>query len=183
MKRELKIMIAMFAIMFQLVAPFAMAADTAQGTMNISGNVPVVFSLTTRGIPGDLDLTPNVIVNDRLLGIVHLKYNVNMAHLYMYSDTATGVPYNGGTAYAFGTAFKFKIPAAGCTSVLGTYNALFTITSGATATDIMAPLVAGALTTGLEEDCQITASWGGTAAVLPLAGKYAMTVTFTMISI
>jgi hypothetical protein len=166
----------------QVLAPKAMAADTATGQIQLSGNVPVIFSLTTRGIPGDLDLTPKVAVNDRLLGILHLKYNVNVAHLYMYSDTVSGTPENAGTAYSFGTAFKFKFLA--CSTVIAANEALFTIDNTTTTVDIADPATAGALTTtGIEEDCSLTASWGGTNSFLPLAGKYSMNVTFTMISI
>lgn len=172
-------MTAVVAVIFQMMGPFAFAADTAQGTMQISGNVPVVFSLTTRGIPGDLDLTPGVIVNDRLLGIFHLKYNVDMASLNIKSSTALGQPMNGATNYAFGTAMTYKVPAA-CTSVDATYNAAFSLTN--VNLDIKSATASG-LTTGLEEDCSLTASWGGDTSALPLAGKYSMTITFTMVSI
>lgn len=172
--------ITLLAIFSQLITPIVMAADTATGTMTISGNVPTIFSLTTRGIPGDLDLSPGVSVNDRLMGIVHFKYNVDIASVNMSSDTTSGTPENAsGDAYSFGTAFQFKFLA--CTTVHATYKALFSISNVATA--IEDPATTSSLTNGVEEDCDLTASWGGTAADLPLAGSYSMTVTFTMTSI
>lgn len=181
MKRDLKFLLVTGLItLSQILSPYAMAADTAEGTMNISGNVPVVFSLTTRGIPGDLDLTPNVVVNDRLIGIVHFKYNVDIASLTMASDTVSGTPENAGTPYDFaGAAFQFKFDA--CTTIEATYEALFAISN--VPTNIEDPATTSGLTNGVEEDCNLTASWGGTNASLPLAGKYSMTITFTMTSI
>ena len=68
--------ILMAALMFaaQIFAPrLAFAADTSIATLNVSGNVPVIFSVTARGYPGDLDLSGNVAVTDRLLGMFHLN--------------------------------------------------------------------------------------------------------------
>ena len=163
----------------QVITPTINAADSSVGTLNISGNVPIVFSLTTRGVPGDLDLSPSVTVNDRLLGIIHFKYNVDIASIDMSSDTVSGSPETGGTAYSFGTAFKFKITA--CTTIDATYEALFAISN--VAVQVEDPAATSGLTDGVEEDCDLTASWGGTTASLPLAGKYSMVVTFTMTSI
>ena len=113
-------------VLIQLVSLRA-HGDVAIGTLNISGNVPVIFSLSVRGLPGDLDLTPGVTVTDRLLGIVHFKYNVDIASLALTSNTASGVPENSSnTAYPFaGVGFKFKFGA--CTSVVAAGKANFSI--------------------------------------------------------
>lgn len=167
------------AVSLQVIGPLAMAADTSIGTLSLSGNVPVVFSLTVRGLPGDLDLTPGVVVNDRLLGILHFKYNVDIASLAITSSTASGTPENAVGAYAFGVAFKYKFLA--CATIVAANEALFTIAgAGAAMAD---PATTAGLTNGREEDCSLTASWGGTAASLPLAGKYSEVLTFTMVSI
>ncbi len=180
MKRSVKVFLAMVAAIMQLVGPYAYAADSAQGTMNISGNVPVVFSLTTRGYPGDLDLSPNVSVVDRLIGIIHVKYNVDLATLNMASNTTSGSPENASNvAYDFDVAWGFKFLA--CTTVDATYEANFTISN--VATDIKDSATTTSLTNGVEEDCKLTAKWGGTTSSLPLAGVYSMTITFTMTSI
>jgi hypothetical protein len=167
----------------QLSGPMALAAvsDVAVGNLNISGNVPVIFSLTTRGIPGDLDLTPGSSVHSRLLGILHFKYNVDIATLVIKSSTASGGPELGGAGAhsVFGTAFQVLV-GAGCATVKNTYNALFTLNNVA-GTDIKDGT---ALTTGIEEDCDLSATWGGPAAgTLPLAGEYSMNITLTMTSI
>lgn len=167
------------SIVSHLLSPMAMAADTSIATLNVSGNVPVVFSVTARGIPGDLDLTPDVSVSNRLLGILHFKYNADVASMEIASSTASGEPENGGTAYDFaGAGFQVSV-GAGCTSVDATYNTPFTLTNAGT--DIKSA-TAAALTNGIEEDCDLLASWTGSSATLPLAGKYSMTITVTMVS-
>ncbi len=60
---------------------FAGSGDSAVASINLSGNVPEVFSVTARGLPGDLDLTPGVSVTDRLIGILHFKFNENAASI------------------------------------------------------------------------------------------------------
>lgn len=180
MKTLNSILASIVLVLAQMIPFTANAADTAIATLNISGNVPTVFSVTARGIPGDLDLTPSVSVSNRLLGLLHMKYNVDMASLTIKSSTANGVPANGGTDYGFGAGgFKVAVTA-GCASVDATYNTAFTLT--AAGTDIKSA-AAAALTAGVEEDCSLTASWDGTTSTLPLAGKYSMVITVTMVSI
>ena len=178
----LKIVTTLFAILSQVFVPSAIAADTAVATLNISGDVPTIFSVSARGMPGDLDLSPSVSVSNRLLGILHFKYNVNVASLKIASSTTSGVPENGsGAAYGFGAAsFKVAFTATGCTSVDATYNTPFLMVPAGT--DVKSAGSA-ALTAGVEEDCSLTASWAGTTASLPLAGKYSVVITVTMVSI
>ena len=180
MKNIKHLIITGLAVIAQLFTPMAMAADSAEGIMDFSGSVPTIFSLTTRGIPGDLDLTPNVVVNDRLMGILHLKYNVDLASLTLESNTASGQPEDGGaTAYAFGAAgFKFKFNA--CTSVDPLLGGVLFVIDDTTPLDVAET---AALTAGIEEDCELTASWAGTTTILPLAGVYSMTVKIIMTSI
>jgi hypothetical protein len=182
---NLRFMIVALAIILNM--PLA-TADTAVGTLNISGNVPVIFSLSIRGLPGDLDLTPGVSVTDRLLGIVHFKYNMDIATLALTSDTASGVPENSANvAYDFsGVGFKFKFGA--CTSVVAAGKANFSIVAAGTSDNLQAAAAnqPSTLGYGLEEDCDLLASWGGAAIVagrIPLADKYSQTVTLTMTSI
>ncbi len=180
MKISKNIYLVAMMVLSQLVAPMSFAADTSIATMNLSGDVPTVFSVTARGYPGDLDLSPNVVVNDRLLGTFHLKYNVNIASLTLKTDTASGVPEKtGAVAYSFGTTFKVKFSA--CSSVIAANQALFSPTQAGI--DVKSATAAALTTSGVEEDCDLSASWGGTAVTLPLAGKYSMTFTLTMISI
>ncbi len=185
MYRNFKLLMAAFAAVLQMVGPSAMAADTSIASLNMSGNVPTVFSVTARGLPGDLDLTPGVIVNDRLLGIIHFKYNVDIASLLLTSDSATGAPMNGGTAYPAGTAFTYKF--SNCQAVNAVGEADFSIaTSTSPELTGLAATQPAALGYGIEEDCDLTASWGGqtiTAGQIPLAGKYTQTLTLTMVSI
>lgn len=176
MKNLFRALAAIVLAATPLLLRSAKAADTAITTLNVSANVPMVFSITTRGIPGDLDLTPNVDVNDRVLGLIHFKYNKDIANLYIKSDTATGVPYSGGTAYSFG-AGGFELKFGTCASVGATWESNFTISS--TDLDIKDGT---ALTQGIEEDCVLMASWDGTTAALPLSGNYSMVITLTMIS-
>lgn len=186
MNQSFKFFVALFAAIIQVVTPTAMAADTSIATIQMSGNVPTVFSVTARGLAGDLDLTPGVIVNDRLLGILHFKYNVDIASILVTSDSATGTPMNGALAYPAGTAFTYKF-SAGCSAIAALGEADFSI-AGGTSADFV-PIAADQPSTlgyGVIEDCELTASWGGQTLAtgqIPLAGKYTQILTVTMVSI
>jgi hypothetical protein len=192
MKHYIHILMATLMFAAQLFAPSAaMAADTSIATLNVSGNVPTIFSVTARGYPGDLDLSGNVSVANRLLGVFHFKYNVDIASLTLQSAQAEGVPSSAvgaGTNYAFGANFTLMFGA--CTTIEATYKAAFDprpVLSGglglAAGIDIKDPATTAALTAGREEDCNLSASWGGNASNIPLAGKYTLDLTLTMVSI
>ena len=157
--------------------PIAFAADTSIASINISGTVPEFFSVTTRGQPGDLDLSPKVTVNNRRIGLLHFKYNMNVASITASSSTASGGPEGPGT-YNFQGGFKVSV-GAGCASVDPSYNSAFALTAGGV--DIHSAGSA-ALTTGVEEDCDLLASWRGTNQALPLAGVYTLNINITMTS-
>jgi len=173
-----------FAIVLtQILSPgLAFAADTSIAELNLSGNVPTVFSLTIRGLPGDLDLTPGVSVVNRLLGILHFRYNADIASLTIESDNDDGVPIDGNAvAYTFGAGgFTVSIPAA-CAAVDEAEITGLSLAGSATLPVEIADTTA--LTAGVIEDCDLTASWDGTTDTLPLAGKYTMAIIFTFTSI
>lgn len=152
------------------------ASDSATATVNLSGNVPVVFSLTALGIPGDIDFTPGASVNNRVLALLHLKYNESMTTLKVSS--VAGNFKNGATAYnwaaAGGTAPVLSVDGA-CTSIT---SASFVWPITALGTDISSA-GAKALTAGKDEYCQLQGTWV-VPTVSPLAGVYALDVTFTM---
>lgn len=187
MNRTFKLFVAAMFAALNVGVPTAMAADTSIATIQMSGNVPTVFSVTARGLAGDIDLTPGVIVNDRLIGIFHFKYNVDIATLFLTSDSATGMPTTaGGTAYPAATAFTYKF-STGCSAVNATGEAAFSI--AASTSPALVPIAAeqpSTLTYGVIEDCQLTASWVGQAMAgghIPLAGVYSQLLTLTMVSI
>jgi hypothetical protein len=182
MKHVARVTTAILIIIGVLITPVVFAADTAIATFNVSGTVPTFFSVTARGMPGDLDLTPNVTVNNRRLGLLHFKYNMSMASLTISSSTASGGPEAlSGAVYNFqGSGFGVSVDAA-CTSVDATYNTPFTLSNAGT--DIKSALAAALVTNGIEEDCEVYGSWQGTNASLPLAGVYAMSVLVTMVSL
>jgi hypothetical protein len=157
-------------------------ADTSIALFDLSGTVPSYFSVTTRGIPGDLDLTPNVTVLNRPIGLLHFKYNINVGTLVISSDTASGGPEaTSGATYNFqGGGFQVSIDSA-CASVAPTYYAPFTLTNAGI--DVRSVLAGALVNTGIEEDCQVLASWRGTTQKLPLAGLYKLGLTVTMTSL
>lgn len=163
--------------------PALLQADVSSGSLQLSGSVPEIFSLQVRGVPGDLDLSPNVQVTDRLLGIFHLKYNIPVASIILSSSAgATGLPTLNG---AGATAAPFAVPMAytvTCGSVGVSGTGLTAANLGLGATNINAAAANVVTTNGFEEDCPLTASWTGTAGVLPVAGSYSMTITITMTS-
>lgn len=185
--KRIVVIMTVFSVLFNSNLIFAAPADVSQGDFTISGSVPEIFSLQVRGVPGDLDLSPNVVVNDRLLALIHLKYNLPLASLVIKSDSATGLPTLNGagvTAAPFATAMSLSVT--GCTTVDAAAGAAITPANlGAGTWDIkttVAGFFGAGFTAGLEEECSVTASWVGTATAIPLAGKYSMTVTVVMTS-
>ncbi len=165
-------------IMLVVLRPSAFAADTAIASFDLVSNVPTIFSVTAVGQPGDLDLSPNVIVNNRLIGLLHFKYNANIASLTISSSTPSGGPEGASGAYNFQGGFKVAV-AAPCVSVDPAFNTPFTLTN--IGTDIKS-VASTALVSGVEENCSVTASFKGTNVALPLAGVYTLSVKVTMIS-
>jgi hypothetical protein len=165
-----------------ILSPTTTIADTSIAVFDLSGTVPTYFSVTTRGVPGDLDLTPNVTVTNRRIGLLHFKYNIDVATLVISSDTASGGPEaTSGATYNFqGGGFQVSIDAA-CTSVAPAYNTPFTLTNAGV--DVRSALAGALVNTGIEEDCEVLASWQGTTQRLPLAGVYKLGVTVTMTSL
>lgn len=176
-----------FGLVFSVRGGKAIAADTSTAVINLSGNVPVLFSVTSRGYPGDMDLEPNVTVTNRLLGILHFQYNENVATITLTSSTASGLPENSSNvAYGFATAMTYSMTTNSCVTADAT-NAL-----NMTAADIkssttydISSATAKALTQGINEDCYLTATWTGTTTTgggLALAGVYSENLTVTMTS-
>ncbi|OFZ21823.1 MAG: hypothetical protein A2X94_08505 [Bdellovibrionales bacterium GWB1_55_8] len=158
----------------------AFAADISTATLQLSGNVPTVFSVTARGYPGEIDLAPGTTVVNRLMGILHFRYNVEIASLTFLSSTASGTIENAaGTAFAWATGGGLKSAAPACTVLDGGLGKL----DGAVLD--MNPAVsvlAAAAPDMLEADCPLTSSWT-TSAGLQASGLYSMTVTAVMTSI
>lgn len=177
---------ATVCLIFQMVVS-EVRADTSIGTLNLSGNVPTIFSVTAYGYPGDLDLNGNTsVASDRLVGFFHFRYNADIASLTLQAAQATGLPSTaGGVAYNFGTSFMLKFGT--CNTIHATYKVAFSPGAGATSLagagkDIKSAATSG-LTAGVEETCELMATWGGTAHKIPLAGKYTLDLTLTMVSI
>lgn len=164
--KRIKVAVAVIALCFSNTT-FAGTGDTSIALLSVSGSVPEVFSVTARGLPGDLDLTPNVIVNNRLIGILKFKFNQNAA-----SITVGGVI--GGVGYTFAT--PPTLSATGCTAVTMANEAL-------AAADHKSVLAGALVATGIEEDCPLSASWVGTASALPLAGIVTLNITVTMVAL
>ena len=177
MKAQFKFSILLSTALITFFRPVAFAADTSIAMINISGTVPTFFSVTSRGQPGDLDLSPQVTVNNRRIGLLHFKYNMNVSTITISSNTSSGGPEGPGT-YNFQGGFKVSV-GAGCSSVDPTYNTAFAISQ--TGVDVHSAGSA-ALSTGVEEDCDMLASWRGTSQTLPLAGVYTLNISVTMTS-
>lgn len=163
--------------------PALLRADITAGTLQLSGSVPEIFSLQVRGVPGDLDFSPNVQVTDRLLAIFHLKYNIPIATIILSSSAgATGLPTLDGagvTPVPLAAPMTYTIT---CGSIGASGTGLTAANLGLGATNVNAAAASVVTTNGFEQDCPLTASWTGTAGVLPVAGTYSMTITFTMTS-
>lgn len=180
-----------------LLGPSAMAAETTYGVLNLSGNVPEIFRLDVRGASGDIDLNggdgaaARTTVTNRLLGIFHLKVNIDIATFTVYTSNATGTFQNGATAYAFGgTGFEINVS---CPAVA--LLAATVISDGVAAANLGDPVpgtrtnlmnAAGQPATvgfGVEQDCLVRGSWSGVTSAIPLAGVYSLPLVAQMVSI
>ncbi len=176
-----RFLIILLFIGTHLFSPYYAVAEIALATISMSGDIPVVFQMNTFGTSGELDLTARAGITNRVVGQVHLKYNINLASYILQSDTATGLPEKAGVAYVFG-ATPFQIAVGPCTTIDPAKVPLTPANLAAGATDIKSAASA-ALVGGVEEDCNITASWSGTNAGLSLSGVYSIQINITMTSI
>lgn len=155
--------------------PNAFAAGGAEGSVQLSGNVPEIFTLQSRGVPGDVDLSPGVVVTDRLLGIFHLKYNLPVGEFKIQTDTTSGLPEDSaGTPIDLATPMSYKMA---CTSAVETDT---TATEAGAGKDIKSAAAALSGGVGIEEDCLLSASWVGTSSAIPLSGYYTMKISATL---
>ncbi|MEK6579038.1 MAG: hypothetical protein AABZ55_07405 [Bdellovibrionota bacterium] len=171
-----------------LLGPVAMAAETTYGVLNLSGNVPEIFQLDVRGVSGDIDLNGGsgaaaTTVSNRLVGIFHLKVNIDIASFILSTTNASGTFENAAAAaYPFSAVFTLNVNAA-CT-LLSNGTPITTALLLAGATNIRDALgLPSVLGFGVEEDCQVIAGWTNQNVILPLAGVYTLPVVATMVSV
>lgn len=147
----------------------------ADGSVQLSGNVPEIFTLQSRGVPGDVDLSPGVVVTDRLLGIFHLKYNLPVGEFKIQTDTTSGLPEDSnGTPIDLTTPMSYKME---CTSAIATATTAAEAGAGKDIKSAASALTGGV---GIEEDCLLSGSWVGTSSALPLSGYYTMKISVTL---
>jgi hypothetical protein len=177
--RRFSAVLVVFSVL--LSSPWAVG-DTSIADITVGGIVPAYFSVTSRGLAQDLDLTPRVTVSNRTVATVHFKFNEDIQSLVVSSSTMSGAPEDaGGTPYAFGGGGTFRVGfKAGCATADPTYNTPFVLTN--VGTDVKSALAGALINAGIEEDCELTTSYTGTNVGLPLAGRYEMAVRLTMIS-
>ena len=174
----MKKLIVGIALLTAIIGNNAFAVDISTASLIISGNVPAVFSVAVRGYPGEMDLGPGTTVVDRVVGILHFKYNMPIATISFGADTVSGRLENAAAAnITFATGGDYLESGAGCTILDNGAGKLDGATDLAPALSAKA---AGAPATA-EMDCPLTMSWT-TGAAMQAAGVYSMTVTVTMTS-
>ena len=176
------LLFSVLALVALCLCPIWVVADTSIANITVVGHVPSFFSVTSIGQQVDLDLSPNVTVSNRTIGILAFKYNENIQSLNVASDTVSGAPEDsGGNPYQFGGTGDFFVGIlAGCDTVDPTYNTPFVLTN--VGVDIKSALSSALVLTGIQEECEVTASYSGTNTVLPLAGRFEMKIVVTMTS-
>lgn len=162
-------------------SPYYCFGAVSIATISMSGDIGPVFQLTAFSISGDIDLSAQIIVTNRTVGMLHLKYNVNMASFTLKSVETSGLLEKSGTPYVFG-ATPFQISVGPCSSIDPAKVPLTPAQLAAGVTDIKSAASA-ALTGGVEEDCSVKTTYSGTNAGSSLSGTYSMTINVTMTSI
>lgn len=167
---------------FLFFVPSTGSTTTSIAVININGIVPAIFSVTLDSQPSQVDLSPGVFVSNLNIGDLHFRYNENVQNITISSSTSSGFPEDsGGNPYQFGGVGGFKVAFQNtCSTVDSAYYVPFTLTS--VGTDVKS---AGStsLTSGVDEHCQIYATYQGTTASMPLAGSFGMNIVLTMVSI
>ncbi len=180
-RRALFSLILIFAAAGLAVVRFNAFATTSVANITVVGYVPSVFSVRSIGQQVELDLSPGITVSNRTIGLLSFKYNENVQSLTFASDTPSGLPEDsGGNPYNFGGSGDFLISIRpGCDTVDAAYYAAFPLTS--TGVDVKSAL-SSSLTTGIQEECEVLASYVGTSTTLPMAGRFEMNIVVTMTS-
>jgi hypothetical protein len=178
-RRHLALIAALVVAFFP--TPSAIA-DTSIATLTVTGVVPTYFSVSARSGSEDLDLTPKVAVTNRVIGGIHFKFNENVQSMTISSSTVSGGPEDaGGNPYGFGAGGPFKVGfEAGCASVNPTYNTPVLLTQAGV--DVKSVLASALINQGIEEDCNVIASYKGTTTNLPLAGRFSVGIVITMVA-
>lgn len=172
------IIIAILSVLFAPALALAVISDVSTGTLQISGYIPEIFSLQVRGVPGDLDFSPKVVVNNRLLALIHLKYNIPVASFELRSSTVSGLPENSQSApVPLATPMSYLVT---CISAVSTPTPASVMYAGVDIKSAETLLLDGL---GIEEDCRLTASWTGTDSTrIPAAGIYSEVLTLSITS-
>lgn len=158
-------------------------SDTSIAVIDIAGIVPAIFSVTLDSQPNQVDLSPGVFVSNLNIGDLHFRYNENVQNLTISSSTSSGYPENSsGAPYQFGGSGGFKVSFQNtCSTIDSTFYNPFPLTS--VGTDVKSAASGSLTTTGVDEHCQIYATYQGTTTSMPLAGRFDMKIVLTMVSI
>jgi hypothetical protein len=178
---QLKFTLSLVLSSCLLVCP-ASFANTSIAVITVAGVVPSIFSVTSVAQEADLDLSPGVVVSSRSIGLLHFRYNENLSSLTIASSTSSGAPEDtGGNPYQFGGSGDFKVAfQPTCATVANTYYTPFALTT--VGTDVKS-VASTTLTTGVEEYCQLYASYQGMTTTMPIGGRFEMKIVLTMVSL
>lgn len=162
--------------------PLPATADTSIASVYVSGVVPAYFSVTANSRPGELDLSSGAIVSNRTIGLLHFKYNSNIQNLIVSSSTTSGKPEDSGSnPYSFGGTGDFNVGfRAGCQTVDAIYNTPAPLTFAGT--DMKSAASGALVLSGIEEDCELIASYTASPLSLPMAGRYELRIIIMMVS-
>jgi hypothetical protein len=179
---QLKVTLNVVLSVFLLVTPVSYA-DTSIAVITVAGVVPSIFSVTSEAQQAELDLSPGVFVSNKSIGLLHFRYNESLSSLTIASSTSSGFPEDiSGNPYQFGGSGDFKVSfQPTCSTVANTYYVPFALTT--VGTDVKSAASSSLTTTGVEEYCQVYASYQGMTTTMPTGGRFEMKIVVTMVSI
>lgn len=156
-----------------------------ESAVQLTGNVPEIFKVTSRGIPSDLDFSQAADVKNRVLGVYAFEYNVRIGSLRLYTANTSGAPENkDGVKIDLGQEIEYHFT---CTnSNLPTIDTSKTITRSALQTAAAAGVdirgAGGNLSTGtgVKDECTLYGTWQGNPNAMPLSGVYSDKLTLVM---
>jgi hypothetical protein len=127
--------------------------------LDIVGRVPVILQSALTFDRNTLIFHPNEKVRDRVIGQIHLKFNIPLSAIQISSNHANGIPSNAfGEKYPFGP-YGFEVRIKDCPGLdrAATNPIPFSGVEYAPV-DISAKIP---LTTGIQTTCDLLASWDG----------------------
>lgn len=200
-KIEIKMYLKLLCVLFLFILfLYSHALKASTGTISrssfvVTGVVPSVVSLSTQAFSQNLDLKPGMKIMKHPIGNLHFRYNEEIAGITLASSTNSGSPENkennsGLHSNSYSSAFTrpFKISITGACRSLDTHElspGITLIPEGDDYKSLRSNELSSSFfhSEGIDEDCQLAASWNTKKQSSLVHGVYSMDIIITMVAL